>query len=350
MSLRVGRIFGISIRIHYSLLLMFILVVWSLAIGYMPQQFPGLSQVSYWTIGVLSGLILFASVIVHELFHSVVGRRLGVPVHRVTLFFLGGAAEMTEEPKSPTVEFEMALAGPLSSFGIAALLEGLWYVSVATQLAVEIVAILQYGAFINLILGGFNLLPAFPLDGGRVLRALLWRREANLVRATRTATRVGVLLSYVMMFGGFVMIMFGGFFNGLWIIFIGWFIKSGAESGLSQVIIGEALSGTTVEEIMSKNVVTVDYYLPLEELVNNYFLSQKFAGYPVLRDGSLVGLVTLGGVKDVPRNLWRETTVGSVMKPLNLLAVVQPETSASDAMYKMSKSDVGRILVIRAAN
>lgn len=215
LSLRVGRIFGISIRIHYSLLLMFILVVWSLAIGYMPQQFPGLSQVSYWTIGVLSGLILFASVIVHELFHSVVGRRLGVPVHRVTLFFLGGAAEMTEEPKSPTVEFEMALAGPLSSFGIAALLEGLWYVSVATQLAVEIVAILQYGAFINLILGGFNLLPAFPLDGGRVLRALLWRREANLVRATRTATRVGVLLSYVMMFGGFVMIMFGGFFNGL---------------------------------------------------------------------------------------------------------------------------------------
>ncbi|WP_455283927.1 site-2 protease family protein [[Eubacterium] cellulosolvens] len=349
MSVRIGKILGISIRIHYSLLLIFFLVVWSLAMGYMPQQYPDLSAASYWAIGVVSGLILFASVIIHEVCHSVVGRRFGVPIHRITLFFLGGAAEMTEEPKNASVEFKMALAGPLSSFGIAALLGGLWYISAATKLMTEVTAVLQYGAMINLILGGFNLLPAFPLDGGRVFRSILWWRKANLIKATRIATKVGVALSYVMMFGGFVMIVFGGFFNGLWIIFIGWFIKSGAEAGLSQTIISEALSGTTVEEIMSRDIVTVDYYLSLEELVNSYFLSKRFVGYPVLRDGALVGLVTVDRLKDVPRNLWGETSVGSVMKPLSELVVVEPETPASDAMYKMSKSGVGRILVMKGS-
>ncbi len=346
MSFRVGRIFGIRIRIHYSLILIFFLVAWSLAIGYMPTQFPGLSPVSYWFIGILSGLILIGSVVIHELCHSVVANRLGLPVKRITLFFLGGAAEIVEEPESPRVEFKMAVAGPISSFVIAAILGWLWYVSRIVDLTTELTAIAQYGATINIILGVFNLLPAFPLDGGRIFRSILWKQKGSLIKATRTASKVGVWLSYVMMFGGFVMMFFGGFFNGLWIIFIGWFIKSGAETGLSQTIISQVLAGTTVEEIMSKDVVTVDSHISLEKLVRDYFLSRRFAGYPVLREGAVAGLVTMDRVKDVPKTRWKELTVEDVMKPLVELVTVEPETAASDAMFKMSTREVGRILVM----
>jgi CBS domain-containing protein len=210
----------------------------------------------------------------------------------------------------------------------------------------ELKAIVQYGTMINLILGGFNLLPAFPLDGGRILRSLLWKKTKSLIKATRTASKVGVVLSYLLMFGGFIMLFLGGFFNGLWIIFIGWFIKSGAEAGLSQTIISQMLADTTVGEIMSKDVVTVDANLSLEELVKDYFLSKKYAGYPVLRYGVVVGLVTMDDVKDVPRLRWSELTVEDVMKPLRELVTVESETPASDAMYKMSMKEGGRILVM----
>lgn len=346
MSFEVGKIFGVTIRVHYSLLLIFFLIVWSLAMGYMPDQFPGLPQARYWIIGLISGFILLASVVIHELCHSVVAKRHGVPIRRITLYFLGGAAEMTEEPGSPGAELKMASVGPLSSFAIAAGLGGLWYVFKTMDLATELIAITQYGATINAVLGGFNLLPAFPLDGGRILRSLAWKQKRSLIKATKLATRVGVALSYAMMFGGFIMIFFGGLFNGLWIIFIGWFIKSGAEAGLSQTIISEVLSDTDVSEIMSTNVVTVESKLSLDDLVKDYFLSKKFAAYPVLEGGKVVGMVTMDRVKDVPRSRWAEGTVRDVMKPVGELVTVEPGSPVSDAMYKMSRRGEGRILVM----
>jgi len=238
----------------------------------------------------------------------------------------------------------MALAGPLSSFVLASLLGALWYFF-RGGFPTELIALTQYGAGINLILGVFNLLPAFPMDGGRVFRAVLWRLKGSLIKATRAASMVGVGLSYLMMFGGFLIMIFGGFFNGLWIVFIGWFIKSGAESGLSQTIISQVLSKTSVREIMSKDVVTVDYDLPLERLVKDYFLIQRFGAYPAMKGGGVVGIVTIGDVKRVPRSGWKKTTVKDVMKPIDDLTV-EPETAASDVMYKMSRQGVGRILVM----
>ncbi len=347
MSLKIGKIFGVSINIHYSLLLIFFLIVWSLALGYMPTNYPGLSEISYWTIGLISGLLLIASVIIHELCHSVVARRLGIPVKRITLFFLGGAAELPEEPPNPSVEFKMAVVGPLSSFIIAAILGSLWFMFQKGSFPRELIAVTQYGAYLNLILGGFNLLPAFPLDGGRIFRSILWKRKGSLIKATRRSTSVGVGISYLMMFGGFLIMIFGGFFNGLWIIFIGWFIKSSAESGLSQTIISQVLSKTTVSEIMSSNIVTINSDLTIEDLVHNYFLKMSFAGYPVMENGSLIGMVTMDRIKNISQSQWRKLTIKDIMKPAEDLVVVEPEMPASDVMFQMSKKEVGRALVMR---
>ncbi|MGQ9543911.1 MAG: site-2 protease family protein [Candidatus Bathyarchaeia archaeon] len=350
MSLSLGKVYGISIRIHYTLLLMFFLVVWSLALGYMPQQYPGLSMASYWMIGLVSGVILIASVVIHELCHSIVANRFGIPVRRITLFFLGGVSELPEEPKDPNIELKTAVAGPLSSFAIATLLGALWYLFITSSLQLELVAVAQYGASINVILGAFNLLPAFPLDGGRILRSILWRLSGNVIGATKSAAKVGVGISYLMMFGGFLVAVFGSFFSGLWIIFIGLFIRSGAESGLSQTIISQALAGTPVGEIMTREVTTVDSNLTIEELVNEYFLRKRFAGYPVLKEFRVVGMITMEDVKDVPRAQWSKVTVGDVMRPISEVFTVEPETSAADAMYKMSRMGVGRVLVMKGDN
>jgi Zn-dependent protease/CBS domain-containing protein len=347
MSFSLGRISGITIRIHYTLLLFLILVTWSLAVGYMPQQYPGLPQSSYWMIGAASGVLLVISVVAHEVCHSIVANRLGIPVRRITLFFLGGVSELPEEPRDPDVEFKTAAAGPISSFAIATILATLWYYSMRASIPPEIAAILQYGASINVALGAFNLLPAFPLDGGRILRSTIWRLSGNMVKATRSAAKISIGISYLMMFGGFVIAILGGFFSGLWVIFIGLFIRSGAESGLSQTVISQALAGTTVNEIMTREVATVDSNLPIEELVNEYFLRKKYAAYPVVKDGTVVGLITMEDVKDIPKNRWGEVTVGEIMKPLSRVATVEPEASAADVMYKMSRMGVGRVLVMK---
>ena len=203
MSVRLGKIMGIPIRIHYTLWFVFILIAWSLAVGYMPHQYPGLSVVTYWAIGITSAVILFASILVHELSHSYIAKKNGLPIARITLFFFGGVSEMTEEPQDPGLEVRMAAAGPLMSFLIAGVLGALWYVGGSAHAPVAIIAILGYAALINGVLGAFNLLPAFPLDGGRVLRGSIWKRMNNFVGATRTAIRVSEVISLLMMFGGF---------------------------------------------------------------------------------------------------------------------------------------------------
>ena len=248
---------GIPVRIHYTLWIVFALIAWSLARGYMPEQYPGLDLATYWAIGITSAIILFASVLVHELSHSYVAKKNGLPIARITLFFFGGVSEMTEEPQDPGLEVRMAAAGPLMSFLIAGVLGGLWYLSKFIMVPVAVSATLGYGALINVILGGFNLLPAFPLDGGRVFRGSLWKRSKNLVVATRTATRVSEGLSVLMMLGGFVAIIYGDFFDGIWIVVLGWFIRSGAETSLRQTLLSETMTGVTVGNIMSKNVLTV---------------------------------------------------------------------------------------------
>jgi len=337
---------GIPVRIHYTLWVVFILIAWSLAYGYMPHQYPGLDVVTYWAIGIASAIILFASVLVHELSHSYVAKKNGLPIARITLFFFGGVSEMTEEPQDPSLEVRVAAAGPLMSFLIAAVLGGLWYATTVVKAPVALTATLGYGALINATLGVFNLLPAFPLDGGRVFRGSIWKRSGNLVGATRTATRVSEALSLLMMLGGFAAIIFGDFVNGLWIVVLGWFIRSGAETSLRQTLIGEALSGVRVVDIMTQNVLTVPPDITVQQLISDYFLVNRHGGYPVVKDGQILGIVTLQCVRSISQGQRTSVTVARAMVPCESTVMVKPTLSALDAFQRMARKNVGRVLVV----
>jgi Zn-dependent protease len=346
MSVRLGKIMGIPVRIHYTLWFVFALIAWSLAVGYMPHEYPGLGVVTYWAIGIASAIILFVSILVHELSHSYIAKKNGLPIARITLFFFGGVSEITEEPQDPGLEVRMAAAGPLMSFMIAAVLGALWYLGGVVRAPVPIIATLGYSALINAALGAFNLLPAFPLDGGRVFRGSIWKRSNDLVGATRTATRVSEGFSLLMMMGGFVLVIFGDFIDGIWIIVLGWFIKSGAETSLKQTLVGEALTGVSVANIMTKNVLAVPPEITVQQLVSDYFLVHHHGGYPVVKDGQVLGLVTLQCVRNVPKENREYTTVQQAMIPCERAVVVKPSTSALDAMQNMARNKVGRVLVV----
>ena len=336
---------GIPVRIHYTLWLVFILIAWTLAYGYMPHQYPGLSTVTYWAIGIGSAVVLFASVLVHELSHSYIAKKNGLPIARITLFFFGGVSEMTEEPQDAGLEVRMAAAGPLMSFLIGGILGAVWYLAQAVRSPIVITATVGYGALINVVLGAFNLLPAFPLDGGRVFRGSLWKHSKDLISATRTATRVSEALSLLMMLGGFVAIILGDFVDGIWIVVLGWFIKSGAETSLRQTLLGEALTGVTVGDIMTRQILTVPPDITIQQVVSDYFLVHPHGGYPVVKDGKLVGLITLTCVRAVPKDNRNYETVATAMIPLERTFVTPPNLSALDALHKMAREKVGRLLV-----
>ncbi len=345
MSVKIGKIMGIPVRIHYTLWLVFLLIAWTLAYGYMPQQYPGLSTLTYWVIGIASAVVLFVSVLIHELSHSYIAKKNGLPIARITLFFFGGVSEMTEEPQNPGLEVRMAAAGPLMSFVIAGVLGGIWYVAQAAHFPIIITATLGYGALINAVLGAFNLLPAFPLDGGRVFRGTLWMHSKNLIGATKTATRVSEGLSLLMMLGGFVSIIAGYFLNGIWLIVLGWFIRSGAETSLRQTLVGETLSGVTVNDIMTRQILTVPPDITLQQLISDYFLVHPHGGYPVVQDGRLLGLITLDSVRAVPKEARSYEVVSKAMVPLERTHVVPPNLSALDALQRMAREKAERLLV-----
>jgi len=336
---------GIPVRIHYTLWLVFLLIAWTLAYGYMPQQYPGLSTLTYWAIGIASAVILFVSVLVHELSHSYIAKKNGLPIARITLFFFGGVSEMTEEPQDPGLEVRMAAAGPLMSFVIAGALAGIWYVAGAAHLPIAITATVGYGALINGVLGAFNLLPAFPLDGGRVFRGSLWMHSKNLIEATKTATRVSEGISLLMMLGGFVAIILGYFLDGIWFVVLGWFIKSGAETSLRQTLVGETLSGVTVNDIMTRQILTVPPDITVQQLASDYFLVHPHGGYPVVQEGRLLGLITLDSVRAIPKEARSYETVAKAMVPLERTLVVPPNFSALDALQRMAREKTERILV-----
>ena len=345
MSVRLGKIMGIPIIIHYTLWFVFILIAWSLATGYMPSQYPGLGLLTYWAIGIVSAIILFASVLIHELSHSYIAKKNGLPIGKITLFFFGGVSEITEEPQDPGLEVRMAAAGPLMSFLIAGVLGALWYLLSLVKAPVAVTATLGYGALINVILGIFNLLPAFPLDGGRVFRGSIWKRSKNLISATRTATRVSEGISLLMMLGGFAAIIMGDFVDGIWIIFLGWFIRSGAETSLKQTLVGEVLSGVTVGDIMTRDVLTVPANITVDQLVSEYFLVHPHGGYPVVEGKQALGIVTMQCVRSVPKEKRSSTIVKEAMIPCEKAVTVKPLVSALDAMHMMARQNVGRLLV-----
>jgi Zn-dependent protease/predicted transcriptional regulator len=351
MSLNIGRIIGIPVRIHYTLWFVLLLIAWSLAEGYMPQHYPNLGATTYWTIGIVSAIILFVSVFLHELSHSYIAKKNGLPITRITLFFFGGVSEMSGEPKDPALEVRMAAAGPLTSFLIAIVLGGFWYLTVLVSRPspgplTPIIATLWYAALLNGVLGAFNLIPAFPLDGGRVLRGSLWNRSKNLLSATANATRVSEAISLLMMAVGLFFVVFGDFVNGLWIIFLGWFIRSGAETSLRQTRLTEALAGLRVGDIMTRELLSVSPDASVQQLVSDYFLVHPHGGYPVISNGKLLGVVTMSSVRSIPREKRDFERVSQAMVPFGRTITVSPTTSAIDALHIMAKNGVGRLVVM----
>jgi len=346
LSLRLVRLLGVPISIDVSWFVIFALIVYTLAQFYFPQMNPGFSTAMNWLAGVIAALLLFASVLLHELMHSYVAKRNGIGISGITLFIFGGVSRMKEEPGTPEVELKMAVAGPATSIILAAIF---WVLAAAggrAMLGSFGLGIVRYLAMINFILGIFNLLPGFPLDGGRVLRAILWGSLESLDRATRYATYIGQGFGYLFIFGGFSMMIFGGFLSGLWFVFIGWYLNNAAQQSYQQVVVRRALSGVDVHRIMTTDFPHMDPDTSLDEFVHDYLLKYDYAAFPVTKDDSLLGIVTADEVRDIPREQWGETTVGQVAKPPEEERVIDENDDAFDALMHMAEGNLRRLLVM----
>lgn len=344
MSLKVGRLFGVDIRLHYSWFLIFALLAWSLASGYLPYGYPGQSDVFYWGVGAVSAAMLFISVLIHEVAHSVVAQRFKIKVNSITLYFLGGVSETAEEAHTPQAELRMAAAGPLMSIVLGVVFYGIYLIGGFLPLA--IIAVLQYAGYINFVLAAFNLIPAFPMDGGRVLRGLVWGRNKDVLRSTRTVTNISRAISYAFIGLGFLDTILNGDFNGIWLLFIGFFVNSSAQASMNETRVTQALTGVTVGEIMTKDVKTVEPDLTLQQLQDYALVPTKHHGFPVVKNGELLGLVTDEDVRKVGPEHWDERRVDQVMKGMKSLVTIGPGDAAVDALIKLAKAGVGRLPVV----
>lgn len=304
-AIRLGKILGIEIGLDYSWFIIFFLVTWSLAGEYFPRLHPGWSGATYWVMAAVTALLFFASVVAHELAHSLVSQAHGVPVRSITLFIFGGAAHISQEPRSTRAEFLMALAGPATSLAIAALFGLLWLIS--QPVTPQIHALAGWLAWINVALGLFNLIPGFPLDGGRVFRAIVWGLTGNLRRATVLASRLGQLIAFGFIAWGIVQVFAGRWANGLWIAFIGWFLQNAATASYRQLALDELLAGHTAREVMMADCPHVPRRLTLDVLVDQVILPSGRRCFPVVEGGQMYGLITLQNIKKVAREPWVRT-------------------------------------------
>lgn len=344
-SLRIGKIAGIDIYINVSWIIILVLLTVSLATGWFPQLYPGWSTATYWVVGFISAILLFVSVLLHELAHSLVARRRGLPVKNITLFIFGGVSNIEQEPKSPGVEFQITVVGPLTSILIGVVCFLLWLPLRRTNSPLE--GILFYLAVTNLLLGVFNLIPGFPLDGGRVLRSIIWKITGSLRQATQIASITGQIVAYLFIFWGIWQLFTGSVLNGIWLGFIGWFLLSAAQSANSQVMLESMLRGVTVGEVMNPTPTLVPANISLQQLVDQYFLPQGLRSALVMQADQLAGLITLSDIRHVPREQWGQVTVGHAMIPLERLHVVQPQQSLNDVLPLMAGRDVNQLPVVQ---
>ncbi len=336
---KIGNILGIPIRVHFSWLIVFGLLTWLLSSRYFPQVTPDLPFVSYWISGALAALLLFASVAFHELAHSYVAQRYQLTIESITLFIFGGVAQLKGDPPHPRAEFWIAIAGPLSSFFLSAV-----FFLLMINTAGGTRALFAYVAQINLLLGIFNLIPGFPMDGGRVLRAAIWGKKKDYFFATQKASSIGRGIALFFIFFGLFSIFRGGM-EGLWLMFIGWFLYSAAQASYQQATLQETLSGIKVKDIMVTEMQAVEPSISLDEVVDKYFLRYGYGGFPVIDDGKFLGILTLKEVKNVPREDWGKVKVSEVYVPHDKKWEVPPDADVTRALELMIKEDKGRIMV-----
>lgn len=345
-GIRLFRVLGIQISIDYTWFIVFVLFAWSLGAGYFPFHAPGLSRVSYAVMGGIASILLFSCVLIHELAHSYTANRLGLDIKEITLFIFGGVARLTREPEDAGTELKVALAGPAASLVLA----GVFYLlsgAVGSEQYPAVYAVVYYLSFINLVLFAFNMIPGFPLDGGRVFRALWWGWTGDQDTATRVASGIGKGFAAFLIVFGLLQIVKGDLTGGLWAVLIGFFVRQAAESGYQQLLIKRALENVKVKDIMSRDVVTIDGNRTLAEAVEEYFFKHRFVSFPVTSNGGVIGLLTLGDIRAVEKQAWVDTRVKDAMHRLGPADSLSPDDSAADVLNRMSGDHVGRLTVIK---
>ncbi len=344
-SLKIARIGGIDIGIHYTWILAFIIIGWSLAQGYFPQQYKSWTTVAYWMAGFLSAILLFVSVLLHELAHSLVAQARGLPVSSITLFIFGGVSNLSEEPDNAGQEFIMAIVGPLTSLALAGIFWLMQFLPVNKE--TFLAAIVGYLAFINLALAAFNLLPGFPLDGGRVLRSIIWKTTGNLVKATDIASIIGRVFGWGFIVVGVYLALFiqGGLLNGIWIAIIGFFLTNAAETSRQEVTTRELLTGVQVGQVMELNIETVSPRMTVAELVRDVFLVRRRRTVPVAEDDRIIGMVAISDVRALPQEEWPIVPVERIMtrEPLH---AVKPEDDLNTALKVIAQYDLNQVPVL----
>ncbi|MCL5097025.1 MAG: site-2 protease family protein [Candidatus Omnitrophica bacterium] len=344
------KLFGFSVYIDLSWLIIAVLIIWSLATGIFPFYFKDLSTQAYWIMGIVGAIGLFASIVFHEFAHSLVAQKRGMSMKGITLFIFGGVAEMSDEPPDASSEFWMAVAGPLASVFLAAGFFGLELLGKVVGWSVPVVGVLAYLAWINCVLVVFNLLPAFPLDGGRVLRSLLWARTKNLRRATRTASWLGMGFGIILMGLGILNFLFGSIIGGIWWFLLGLFLRQAARTSYQQLLMRQALEGEPVRRFMHADPITVSPSVTVREFVENYVYRYQYKLYPVVNDGQLLGCVSVKQIKEIPRTEWDAHTVGELAANCSDENTIAADADAVQALAQMNRGRLSRLIVIDREN
>ncbi len=338
-AVNLGKVFGIQLRLHYSWFITFILVTVSLVY---PED---RSQLVYWVMGIITSLLFFASLVAHELAHSLVGKANNVPIKSITLFIFGGVAHMTREVTRPGAEFKMAVAGPACSLAIGGLFGLLWLFTRSTVEPVATMALLL--AQMNMMLAAFNLIPGFPLDGGRVFRSFLWRFTGNYLRSTRIATRVGQGVGYLFILGGILIMLFlHEWFLGLWLAFIGWLLNNTASTSYRQAQWRGAIREFTASQVMTTNLPVVPSNITVSQLVQEHIFSPRHPYFLVADEGRSMGILTLHNIHAVSQQSWNVTGVKEIMTPVDKLKVAHPDQDALSILEQMDENDINQMPVI----
>ncbi|MFH0887177.1 MAG: site-2 protease family protein [bacterium] len=344
--LQITEFFGLPIYIDLSWIIIVLLISWTLAVGWFPYTNPELSTFVHWLLALTSALLMFASLLAHEIAHSLVARKMGIPIKGITLFIFGGVAQLEKEPQDPKVEFLMAIAGPLTSIVL-----GLIFLSCALLLQnipelSALDSILTYLMVINFIVAIFNLIPGFPLDGGRILRSIIWHYTKSLRRATAYASSAGKFFAYLLIFYGVVNFFLGAFIGGLWAILIGFFLREAAASSYQQIITKSTLRGISIRDIMTPNVIAIPATSSITEAIEEYFLKYHHMTFPVIQYDRIVGLVSLQDIKKIDKDKWSHENISELMTPISEKYVLHPEEQAVEALTHMVRDDLPALPIV----
>ncbi|HKP38095.1 MAG TPA: site-2 protease family protein [Pyrinomonadaceae bacterium] len=348
-QIKLGRIFGIEIGLHYSWVIIALLITLSLAQHFRMNN-PRWGDAVIWTSAIVTGLLFFAAIVVHELSHALVARTRNLPVRSITLFALGGVAMIEKEAVDAKTEFWMGIAGPITSFLIGLLCLALaWVLGWNPEVIAQTppVAILMWLGVINIALAVFNMVPGFPLDGGRVLRAIIWWITGNAIRATAIAARVGQIVAFGFIILGIFRFFSGAGFGGLWLAFIGWFLLDAARASYAQLMLTETLRGLRAKNVMTTDCPKIDGLTNLQTFVDEHLLRSGSRCFVVEEQGRIVGIITPHEVKDIERAKWPYTTVDNVMRPLDQIHTISPEMEVNEVLERMTREDVNQLPVVR---